>query len=219
MHDERKASCHEIHAPSSRRTFNEKIILIIDEVSVVQNPALAQILAEARKYNLFVFLTQQYFGQVDTSLQAAIFTNVVNYYVFRVSEEDARVLEGNITMELPRASVFEAKETGKKEAELRVKILSSLNTRECIVRLSSEGQLLPALKAQTMAFTPAPFVAPIELKTYDKPRIPVKFSEHRVIAAKQLSNQENEVKQPVNLVEFLMSQSSSRKVLKKEKKT
>ncbi len=201
------------------RTFYEKIILIIDEVSVIQNPALAQILAEARKYNLFVFLTQQYFGQIDKSLQEAIFTNVVNYYVFRVSEEDARVLEGNITMELPRASVFEAKETGKKETELRVKILSSLNTRECIVRLSSEGQLLSALKAQTITFTPAPFVAPIELKTYDKPRIPVKFSEHQAIAVKQLSNHKSNAKQPVNLVEFLMSQSSSRKVLKKEKKT
>lgn len=37
------------------RQFNEKVILIIDEVSVVQNPTIAQILAEARKYNLFVF--------------------------------------------------------------------------------------------------------------------------------------------------------------------
>ncbi|RTK93721.1 DUF87 domain-containing protein [Candidatus Saccharibacteria bacterium] len=33
------------------RAFNEKVLLIIDEVSVVQNPALASILAEARKYN------------------------------------------------------------------------------------------------------------------------------------------------------------------------
>ena len=38
------------------RSFSEKIILIIDEVSVVQNPTLAQILAEARKYNLSVCL-------------------------------------------------------------------------------------------------------------------------------------------------------------------
>src|SRR5690606_33942846 len=72
------------------RAFNEKVILIIDEVSVIQNPALAQILAEARKYNLFVFLTQQYFGQIEKDIRDAIFTNVSNYYVFRVSEEDAR---------------------------------------------------------------------------------------------------------------------------------
>ena len=48
--------------------FNQRVILIIDEVSVVQNPALASILSEARKYNLFVFLTQQYFGQIEEDL-------------------------------------------------------------------------------------------------------------------------------------------------------
>jgi nicotinamide riboside kinase len=200
------------------RTFNEKVILIIDEVSVVQNPALAQILAEARKYNLFVFLTQQYFGQVEKPLQDAIFTNVSNYYVFRVSEEDARALEGNLTMELPKESLLEGRETGSKESEQRVRILTSLNTRECIVRLSSDGQILPGVKAKTMTFTPAPFVAPIELKAYDRPRIPVKFSEHQEMSRQSLSDPDDTPRQPVNLLEFLASQSSSRRKLKKEKK-
>lgn len=124
-------------------SFNEKVILIIDEVSVIQNPAIAQILAEARKYNLFVFLTQQYFGQIEKNLQDAIFTNVSNYYVFRVSEEDARALEGNLTIELPKELMVEEKEIGNKENELRVRILTSLNNRECLLRLSSDGQILP----------------------------------------------------------------------------
>ncbi len=84
------------------RAFSQKVILIIDEVSVVQNPALASILSEARKFNLTVILTQQYFGQIEKDLSDAIFANVYNYYAFKVSEEDARALEGNLNMELPK---------------------------------------------------------------------------------------------------------------------
>lgn len=158
--------------------FNEKVILIIDEVSVVQNPALAQILAEARKYNLFVFLSQQYFGQIEKDLQDAIFTNVSNYYVFRVSEEDARALEGNLTIELPKESLLQEKEVGNKENELRVRILTSLNTRECLLRLSSNGQLLPCVKAHTLDFTPPPAAAhETKLEAYTQPVIPTKFQE------------------------------------------
>ena len=199
------------------RTFNEKIILVVDEVSVVQNPALAQILAEARKYNLFVFLTQQYFGQVEKSLQDAIFTNVSNYYVFRVSEEDARTLEGNLTMEIPKESALEGKELGRKEDEQRVRILTSLNARECIIRLSSDGQILPGIKAKTVTFTPTSYVAPVELKVYNQQRVPVKFSEHKG-ASKPLPSVTSNPTKPLNLVEFLASQSSSRRKLKKEKR-
>lgn len=159
------------------RSFNEKVILIIDEVSVVQNPALAQILAEARKYNLSVFLTQQYFGQIEKPLQEAIFTNVANYYVFRVSEEDARALEGNLTIELPKESLLAEKEIGNKENELRVRILTSLNTRECLLRLSVDGQILPGIKAKTMEFKGSSRVRKVELKEYKATELPSKFQE------------------------------------------
>jgi hypothetical protein len=159
------------------RSFNEKVILIIDEVSVVQNPALAQILAEARKYNLFVFLTQQYFGQIEKPLQEAIFTNVSNYYVFRVSEEDARALEGNLTIELPKESLLEEKELGNKENELRVRILTSLNNRECLLRLSVDGKILPGIKAKTMEFKGSAIKRNVELKTYTSTDLPSKFQE------------------------------------------
>ncbi|NCU37879.1 DUF87 domain-containing protein [Candidatus Saccharibacteria bacterium] len=159
------------------RRFNEKIILIIDEVSVVQNPAIAQILAEARKYNLFVFLTQQYFGQIEKPLQEAIFTNVSNYYVFRVSEEDARALEGNLTIELPKESLLEEKEIGNKENELRVRILTALNNRECLLRLSVDGQILPCVKAATMDFSGSPQPREVALKAYTEQHVPTKFQE------------------------------------------
>jgi len=131
-------------------SFNEKIILIIDEVSVVQNPAMAQMLAEARKYNLSIFLTQQYFGQIDKELQDAIFANVNNYYVFRVSEEDARSLEGNLTIEIPKEILLLEKEKGSNESQVRTRMLTGLNMRECLLRLSSNGQILPCVKTRTL---------------------------------------------------------------------
>lgn len=142
------------------RSFNEKLILIVDEVSVVQNPALAQILAEARKFNLFVILTQQYFGQIEKNLQDAIFANAMNYYVFKVSEEDARSLEGNLSINLPKSLVESENKKGVKEADLRVKILTELNPRECLLRLAANGQLMPCVKARTVD---------IERRDEDKP--------------------------------------------------
>lgn len=171
------------------RSFNEKIILIIDEVSVVQNPAIAQILAEARKYNLFVFLTQQYFGQIEKGLQEAIFTNVSNYYTFRVSEEDARALEGNLTIDLPKELLLEEKEIGNKEQELKVRILTSLNNRECLLRLSVNGQILPCVKAKTLDFIGQKSVNTTELKAYAQQELPSKFQEQIISQHDQLSNE------------------------------
>jgi hypothetical protein len=132
------------------RAFGQKIILIIDEVSVVQNPALSQILAEARKFNLTVILTQQYFGQVDKDLRDAIFANVFNYYAFKVSEEDARALEGNLNIELPKELIENEHAKGVKESDIKIKIMTELHPRECLVRLLSNGQIAPAIKVRTM---------------------------------------------------------------------
>jgi DNA helicase HerA-like ATPase len=132
------------------RAFNEKVILFIDEVSVVQNPALSSILSEARKFNLFVVLTQQYLQQVDKELRDSIFANVSNYYCFRVAEEDAIQLAGNLPMELPNELLLEAKENGIREETLKVRMLTDLHPRECIVRMAAGGLLLPCFKARTL---------------------------------------------------------------------
>lgn len=132
------------------KSFYQKVLLFIDEVSVVQTPALASILSEARKYNLFVFLTQQYFTQVEKGLQDSIFANVSNYYCFRVSEEDANQLVGNLPMELPKELSVQAKEQGVKEETLKARFLTELHPRECIARISAGGKLLPSIKARTV---------------------------------------------------------------------
>lgn len=128
------------------RHFADPILLVVDEVSVIENPILSRLLSEARKYNLHLVLIQQYFGQISESLQKSIFANVSNFYVFRVSKSDALLLENNLQMEVAVHNSY----------KVRLKLLTELKNRECIARISYNGVLLPAFKAQTLDFTPTP---------------------------------------------------------------
>ena len=123
-----------------KRVIDEHIIFIIDEVAIVQNPIIKRFLSESRKYNLSVILSGQYFNQVDEDIQKAIFANVVNYYTFRVAREDAVFLSRNMQMEVAVHDSFFAK----------IKILTGLANRECVLRVSNEGKVLPAFKAKTL---------------------------------------------------------------------
>ena len=202
------------------RQFNEKIILIIDEVSVIQNPTLAQILAEARKYNLFVFLSQQYFGQIEKPLQDAIFSNVSNYYVFKVSEADARALEGNMTMELPKKMTMEATRIITMEQDLRVPILTELDPQECVVRVSSEGKILPAFRGRTIDFHPTKKTDTSErLKSYTKQHMPTKFVDNPDHATSvEHKKPESYVHQENNLMTVLAMKSSHRNANERNKR-
>ncbi len=127
-------------------SFDEHIILVIDEIAVIENPIINRFLSEARKYNLSLVLAGQYFGQISDELQKAIFTNVVNYFIFRVSKMDAITLEKNMQMEVAvRNSII-----------IRLKILTELNDRECVVRIGKDGKMLPSFKARTINFESVP---------------------------------------------------------------
>lgn len=177
---------------SQRR--DEHIIFIVDEVAVVENPILARFLSEARKYNLSLILAGQYFNQISDSLKNAIYANVINYYIFRVSKMDAISLVDNFNMKIPLDD----------SKEQKIKVLSELNNRECIVRVSSNDVLLPAFKASTLNFESIPRVKEIKKDNID-------------------INNENETKKKFNksfniggvsLRDILVSNSSSRKVVK-----
>lgn len=168
------------------RAFGQKIILIIDEVSVVQNPTIGQILAEARKFNLTVILTQQYFGQVEKDLQNAIFSNVYNYYAFKVSEEDARALEGNLNIELPKELIENESTKGASKSEIKVRIMTELHPRECLVRVLSNGQVTPAIKARTVDAPVATQVAKTDNLVAAKQKLPDKFVEGTKAPARQI---------------------------------
>ena len=74
--------------PSKRTPF----YLYIDEVHSFVTLSFADILAEARKYGLSVFLAHQYIEQLHEKIRAAIFGNVGTMIVFRVGATEAAYL-------------------------------------------------------------------------------------------------------------------------------
>lgn len=172
------------------RKIEEHIIFIVDEVAVVQNSILKRFLAESRKYNLSVILAGQYFNQVEEDLQKAIFANVINYFTLRVSREDAIILSRNMLMELAIHDSHFAK----------VKMLSELADRECVIRVSRYERVLPALKAKTLDFT-------------SKPRIKIKKKEEKVLNSKAVKKEKNKfsVDTSISLKSLMESQSTGRR--------
>ncbi len=131
-------------------SVKKKIILIIDEVSIVENESLVNILSEARKFNLSLFLSQQYLTQISPELQKGILSNVYNYFIFKTSDEDAKILSKNIDISFSDEILIKQKEKGLSDEDLKRNLLVTLNPRECLVRAFAGGQFYPCFKAKTM---------------------------------------------------------------------
>lgn len=124
------------------KSFNEHLILIVDEVAVVENVILERLLSEARKYGLSLMIAGQYLSQVSSSLQNAIFANTVNYFSFRISKMDAMLLSDMLEMEL----------VNDNSKEKKIQVLTELADRECIARIQNNGKLISAFKGKTLDF-------------------------------------------------------------------
>ena len=70
----------------------------------------------------------------------------MNYYSFRISREDAVFLANQLQMEMAVKNTYHN----------RIKLLTELPNRECIVRITNEGKLIPAFRCRTLDFTPIP---------------------------------------------------------------
>lgn len=173
-----------------KKSIEEHIILIVDEVAVIQNPILKRFLAESRKYNLSVILSGQYFNQIEEDLQKAIFSNVVNYYTFRVSREDAIILSRNMLMELAIHDSHFSK----------VKMLSELSNRECVVRLGRFGKIVPAFKAKTL-----------DLISYPRKKEDEKTNNINNIENKKVIQNKFSIGNNISLKEIMQSQSTGRR--------
>ena len=88
--------------------------LFIDECQTFVTLSFADMLAEARKYGLGVFMANQFLDQLHEKIRAAIFGNCGTIISFRVGANDAEflakefypVFEANDLVHLPRYSMF-----------------------------------------------------------------------------------------------------------------
>lgn len=179
-------------------TYDEHIIFIIDEVALLENPILSRFLSESRKYNLSLILAQQYFNQISEILQKAIFSNMINYYIFRVSREDARILDGNIRMDIAVKNSFIT----------RMKILTELKNRECIVRIGRQGKVYPAFQAKTLDFIPIPQKVLNQILTTE---FDFESEEQKKIKEKEETDNTFSIDSNISLKDIMISQSPARK--------
>lgn len=173
-----------------KKEINKHIIFIIDEVAVVENPILSKYLSEARKYNLSLILIGQYFNQISEQLKNSIFANVVNYFIFRISKLDANTLVDNFDMKIPLDD----------SRDRKIKLLTELNNRECIVRIDSNGVLLPSFKGITLDYTSIPRIQNI--------------SENSNIFEKKINKiqkKDFKINANINLKDILISTSTGKK--------
>lgn len=121
---------------------NQRLILIVDEVAVIESPILARFLSELRKYQTSIILAGQYFEQISPTLCSAILANVGNYYLFRTSKVDAKLFVENLEIKTHGST---------DEAE---KLLAGLKVQECLVRIAKGETFYPVMKAKTLNYEP-----------------------------------------------------------------
>lgn len=131
------------------RMTNKKIILLVDEFAIVQTPSLVHILSEARKFGLTIILTQQYLLQVTGDILSSLFANMVNYFCFKLSRDDAEIVAKNLNFEIDEY-FLKNKNDPRESQELGTKLLTDLGTREVISRVMSKGQYCSPFKSKTI---------------------------------------------------------------------
>jgi len=130
------------------KRIRKKVILIVDETSLVQNPALASILSEARKFGLTVIFAQQYLGQLEQDILKSVQANMVNLFCFKVSKEDADMV--NKMMNLEINPVFEKEKAFAKVEDMKTDMLTKSDPRECVFRVMQNERLMRPMKARTV---------------------------------------------------------------------
>jgi len=92
--------------------------LYVDEAHSFLSLSFADILAEARKYGLSLFLAHQYIEQLQEGVRTAIFGNVGTLICFRVGADDAEYLENEVQPVFNRLDLIK-----QKRFELSLKLM------------------------------------------------------------------------------------------------
>lgn len=82
-----------MHRATQTEQARKPFYLYVDEMHSFISLSFIDVLAEARKYGLSLFLTHQYIEQIDERIREAIFGNVGTIISFRVGATDAEYLE------------------------------------------------------------------------------------------------------------------------------
>ena len=103
-----------LNRASQEEHTRKPFYLYVDEMHSFVSLSFADILAEARKYKLSLFLAHQYIEQIHEKIRYAIFGNIGTMIIFRVGADDAKQLVQEIhppfieedLLNLPKYSMY-----------------------------------------------------------------------------------------------------------------
>jgi len=123
-------------------------ILLVDEFPIVESKIAREILAETRKFNLYLYVSSQFLNQIRKEVLDSIITNAKNVVAFRSNKHDAEALSA--LMDIKVEECFK-KKLSPSELEVEIKeMFVALQDRECIVRLFDGKKLIMPLKTRTV---------------------------------------------------------------------
>lgn len=115
--------------------LRKDFFLYVDEFQNFTTDSIATILSEARKYRLDLTLAHQYIAQLDEKIRNAAFGNVGSIGCFRISQEDADIMEKQFEPDFTRYDLI------------------NLPNRQMVVKLLISGSVVSSFKMKTLDIT------------------------------------------------------------------
>ena len=126
----------------------KKTILIVDEFPTVESKVVKDIMAETRKFNLCLYASAQYLGQLSKPVLDSLISNARNIVSFKVTKEDARLLSS--MMEIKVEEFFKKSVSPSELEESKREMFVKLHTQECIIRLFDGEKYILPMKVKTV---------------------------------------------------------------------
>lgn len=123
-------------------------VLMVDEFPTVESRVTKDILAETRKFQLYMHVSAQYLGQLSKPVLDAIVSNVRNIISFKCTRDDAHFLVS--MMEIKVEEFFKKKTSPSELEESKKEMFLKLHPRECIVRLFDGAKYILPMKVKTV---------------------------------------------------------------------
>lgn len=140
---------------NERRDF----VLIVDEFQNFATASFANILSEARKFNLSLVVAHQYVAQMEEEVADAVFGNVGTIVAFRVGAEDAEMIEKEFAPEFLAEDIVNL---GKRQIYLKLMIDGVASRAFSAMTMDTPKPLEHSLREQIIDASRASYTRPRE---------------------------------------------------------
>ncbi len=141
------AAMSRVDIPKNER---KDFVLVVDEFQNFATASFANILSEARKFNLSLVIAHQYVTQMDEAVRDAVFGNVGTIIAFRVGAEDAELLEKEMTPEFMAQDIVNL---GKREIYLKLMIEGIASKAFSAVTMDTLPPLEPSMRQDVISYS------------------------------------------------------------------